>query len=216
LNNNNLYKNSAIFLAAIILTGGIFGIYSSPLTAFGEKYQSAKCDNTNVNINGIDQDQIQRQDAKDNLSNEPGLTGQELIPENAMNPLTGNNGNGDDEPLLDIERNIVNLCINDNENELTGIFRGEQNQNNNPLTCQECFTENLEPIQITRLQTFLANTDFVDLDGFCEFLSDPAIPNDDKSNTVLLVLVLIVGVSDIDQINRILECLGFEPLDPTS
>jgi hypothetical protein len=30
--------------------------------------------------------------------------------------------NGDGEPLLNIERNIVNVCINDNENTLTESF----------------------------------------------------------------------------------------------
>lgn len=154
MNNTNLYKYTSLFLAVILVTGGIFGIYSSPLTAFGEKYQNAKCDNTNFNLNGIDQDQIQRQDATDNLSNEPGLTGQqqELISEDAMNALTDSNGNNDEEPFLDIERNIVNLCINDNENELTGVFTGEQNQAINPPTCEECFDAN------TALQTAIENT----------------------------------------------------------
>jgi hypothetical protein len=78
------------------------------------------------------------------------LTGQELTPEEAMNAL--NNGNGNDEPLVDIERNIVNLCINDNENELIGVFTGEQNQAINPPTCQECFDAN------AALQTAIENT----------------------------------------------------------
>lgn len=46
-----------------------------------------------------------------------------------MNALNGNNG----EPLLNIDRNIVNVCINDNENELTSIFTGTQSQEQEPI-----------------------------------------------------------------------------------
>ena len=116
-------KNSAIFLATV-LVAGIIGI-SSPFAAFGDAYQSAKCDNTNVNINGIDQSQIQQQDQTQNQEETTELNGQELTPEEALNALTGN-GNG--EPLLNIERNIVNVCINENDNELDAEFFPFQSQ----------------------------------------------------------------------------------------
>lgn len=94
--------------------------------------KNAKCDNTNININGIDQEQIQRQGITNDLGTEKsGLTGQQenLTPtEEEMNALNGNNG---EEPLLNIDRNIVNVCINDNENELTSIFTGTHSQEQN-------------------------------------------------------------------------------------
>lgn len=116
-------KNSAIFLATL-LVAGIIGI-SSPSTAFGDAYQSAKCDNTNANINGIDQTQVQRQDQSNTFGDESTeLNGQELTPEQALDALNGNGG----EPLLNIERNIVNICINENDNELDAEFFPFQSQ----------------------------------------------------------------------------------------
>jgi hypothetical protein len=128
-------KNSAIFLATV-LVAGMIGI-SSPLAAFGDAYQSAKCDNTNVNINGIDQKQIQQQDQIGELEEETAaLNGQEMTPEEALNAL---NGNGNGEPLLNLERNIVNVCINENDNELDAEFypfqqQRQQQQEDNTVT----------------------------------------------------------------------------------
>lgn len=203
----SIKRTSAIFLATVILVAGIIGtgLYS-PLNSYGEIYKNAKCDNTNVNINGIDQEQIQRQDVTNDLGTEnTGLTGQELTPEEAMNALSNGNGNG--EPLLNIVKNIVNVCINDNENELTGIFTGEQNQAINPLTCEECFTTVLDENQLMQLQDFLSAIGVVDLNGFCELLSDPTVPNENKLFAVLISLIVGAGVEDVDQLNRILECL---------
>ena len=54
-----------------------------------------------------------------------------------MNALNGNNG---EEPLVNIDRNIVNVCINDNENELISIFTGTQSQEQEPIEpCVLCF-----------------------------------------------------------------------------
>ena len=155
-------KNSAIFLATVLITG-IIGIYS-PFAASAQEYDgydkeykkddpykmkeekkygsggpaylSAKCDNTNVNINGIDQTQIQQQDQTNNLEEEATeLNGQEMTPEEALNAL---NGNGNGEPLLNLERNIVNVCINENDNELDAEFfpfqqQQQQQQPNNAV-----------------------------------------------------------------------------------
>ena len=44
-------KNTTEIFLASILVIGIIGI--SSFTAYGEVYQSIKCDDTNVNINGI-------------------------------------------------------------------------------------------------------------------------------------------------------------------
>ena len=77
----------------------------------GPAYLSAKCDNTNVNINGIDQSQFQQQDQTNNLEEETAeLNGQEMTPEEALNAI-GGNSNGNSEPLLDINRNVVNVCL---------------------------------------------------------------------------------------------------------
>ena len=44
-------KNTTEIFLASILVIGIIGI--SSFTAYGESYQSANCDDTNININGI-------------------------------------------------------------------------------------------------------------------------------------------------------------------
>jgi hypothetical protein len=153
INKVSTKKTNAIFITIVLLVAGLIGIgISSPLTTYGESYQNAKCYNTNVNINGLDQEQIQRQDVTNDLGTEnAGLTGQQdLTPEEAMNTLSNGNGNNGEELLLDIDRNIVNVCINDNENELTGILTGRQSIN--PPTCEECFDAN------AALQTAIENT----------------------------------------------------------
>lgn len=121
--------------------------------------KNTKCDNTNVNINGIDQEQIQRQGITNDLGTEKsGLTDQQenLTPaEEEMNALNGNNG---EEPLLNIDRNIVNVCINDNENELIGIFTGTQSQEQEPIEpCVICFLNGdiIDEIEFTQLPGFI-------------------------------------------------------------
>ncbi len=107
---NRLQKNSAMLLATI-LVAGIIGI-SFPIAVFAQGYdgykseirdgkshsmkQIADCKLLNVNINSITQEQTQ-------------LNGQELTPEEISNVL---NGNG--EPLVDINRNVVNICFSIN------------------------------------------------------------------------------------------------------
>ena len=50
---------------------------------------------------------------------------EELTAEEAMNGLLSGNSDGTGEPLLNLERNIVNVCFTNNDNDLTtGDFRG--------------------------------------------------------------------------------------------
>ncbi len=94
--------------------------------------QKANCDNENVNVNDLSQVQRQEQAIGNNVDDaavdEATLDGQQLTPEEeALNAITGN-GDGGSQSLLNIERNIVNICINSNDNELAGAFFGVQNQ----------------------------------------------------------------------------------------
>jgi hypothetical protein len=152
LNNNKLHKNSALFLAAVLVVGGVIGISSLPLTAYAQEYdmkygyedkkydsydpykekdgksgsnvQIANCEPSNTVIIGINQEQ--RQDvssSSDDGEETATLNGQDLTPEEALNALNGNsNGNG--EPLLDINRNIVNVCFNNNDLDIAADFTG--------------------------------------------------------------------------------------------
>ena len=174
-------KINACFLA-IVLIAGTFAL-SSPLTVYGQEYeqdyqeyyktsyypseppvmddsqsvkpsQKANCDNNNVNINDIEQKQSQRQAIDSTLggSADDGITGQELTSEEALNALTGN---GD--PLVNIDRNILNVCFNGNDNTLTGLFSANQGQTGTTITCEECFEENLTPEQFAALNAILEN-----------------------------------------------------------
>ena len=143
-------KNSAIFLATV-LVAGIIGM-SSPLIAsaeeygyekekkydhddyekdnkynsYGNAYQSAKCDNTNVNINIAGQFQAQQQSEPNDLVNSAATTelnGQQMEPSQLLETL---NNNGD--PLFNLERNIVNVCINYNGGNNQYIDASQQQQ----------------------------------------------------------------------------------------
>jgi hypothetical protein len=94
--------------------------------------QKANCDNENVNVNDLSQVQRQEQAIGNNVDDaavdEATLDGQQLTPEEeALNAITGN-GDGGSKSLLNIERNIVNICINSNDNTLTGTFTSTQTQ----------------------------------------------------------------------------------------
>lgn len=144
MNNNKLHKNSAIFLATL-LVAGIIGM-SSPMIASAQEYgyedkkhdsydpymsdrkdgksgsnvQIANCELSLSNSNFIDQDSNQNQDLiqTQNPSETAALNGQELTPEEALNAI-GGNSNGNSEPLLDINRNVVNVCFANNDNDVT-------------------------------------------------------------------------------------------------
>ena len=114
-------KISTIFLVVILIVGVIE--ISSQFTALGESYQSIKCDDTNVNINGINQEQIQRQSENNNFD-ATATEAQQLTPEEETLKALTSNG----EPLVNLERNIVNICFNTNDNFLDAEFIGTQEQ----------------------------------------------------------------------------------------
>ena len=97
----------------------------------------ANCDLSLTNINGLDQEAIVKvpTTSNNNINTEPVLNGQQLTPEEALNALAGNsNGNGaingNGEPLINLDKNIVNVCLAFNHNEVTsGDFTATQNDN---------------------------------------------------------------------------------------
>ena len=209
-------KINACFLA-IVLIVGTFAI-SSPLTVYGQQYeqgyesssypseppvmddsqsvkpsQKANCDNNNVNINDIEQKQSQRQAIDNTLASgaNDGITGQELTSEEALNALTGN---GD--PLLNIDRNILNVCFNHNDNTLTGLFSANQGQVGTPVpqTCEECFETFLTDAEIEQFGTSLAEV--------CLALSSEEI----SAEQFVSDLVAEVGVP-LERANDLVECL---------
>ena len=143
-------KNSAIFLATV-LVAGIIGI-SSPFAASaqeydgydkeykkddpykmkeekkyggGPTYKKTKCDNTNINIDVIDQTQIPERELNAEKRIDRSSESNDLTLDELLNLLSGNS-NGD--PLLNLDKNIVNICFNNNYNGLYAGFFGEPTQ----------------------------------------------------------------------------------------
>jgi hypothetical protein len=140
LNNNKLHKNSAIFIA-VVLVAGVVAI-SSPFTPFAQNVdaqQTGFCENSNVNLNDVTQLQSQRQQIDSNVKEAPELNAQSLpqlsaqqlappvlTPEDALSAIFSE---GTIEALLNTTSNIVNVCFNINNNDLGGpTFTGGAGQ----------------------------------------------------------------------------------------
>jgi hypothetical protein len=174
--------------------------------------QKANCDNENVNVNDLSQVQRQEQAIGNNVDNaavdEATLDGQQLTPEEeALNAITSN-GNGGSQSLLNIDRNIVNICINSNDNTLTGTFTSTQTQTVDECAedVEACFAENLSREDFDTLTAALENGLVVVIEGepvtlnsfadICSALG--GLPFDQLQN----------AVNDIIQ-----EALGFVPMN---
>jgi hypothetical protein len=208
MNNNKLKNtNSAIFIAAVLVAGTFAMV--SPLTVYAQQYgqdsyypsdpgmndkshskiQKADCDNKNINVNGVDL--TQRQDLVDNTlagsADDASIAGQELSPEEAFAAISGS---GD--PLINAERNIVNVCINDNDNDITNTVTATQTQPGTPgeeedTACLDCFRSLDAQVQIDinaalgrlgdltitgTLPLVIIPAAVNDIAGLCEFLDD--------------------------------------------
>jgi len=134
LNNNKLHKNSAIFIAVVLVAGVI--TISSPFNAYAQTVggQTGFCDNSNVNLNDVTQLQSQRQQIDSNVKEAPELSAQQLLtPEDALSAVIGvgssNGGSSFFQALLNTTANIVNVCFNINNNDLSGpTFTGGAGQ----------------------------------------------------------------------------------------
>jgi len=102
---NSTTKIGSIFLlAAVLVAGTISMTIPKSFAAPGADIQTIKCVNSNVNINGIDVTKPNRASAAE----EEATTDAQLIRENGQgNGLFGG---------LNIDRNLVNICVNVNLN----------------------------------------------------------------------------------------------------
>jgi hypothetical protein len=161
--------------------------------------KKVKCNNINVNLNGIDV----------NIGGLP-------INGPVTDPVAVAQEEDDDE---EIESN----SIESNEDESYEYKNGKSysgadsivciNNNNNivgeeepELTCEECFTENLDEEQLENLTSLLTRTDVEDLEGLCEALSDPTLSNQEKFNG-LAIIFSAAEITDEDAFFKVLECL---------
>jgi hypothetical protein len=185
MNNSTVTtKISAAFLATVLVAGII--ALSSPSFMTGAQAQeyygmdrdnkksdkkdvsvkSVKCNNVNVNVNGLEL----------NLSSVPFLSG--LLTSEADEGERGagsygSNGYGNGGSYGDKSRSDGDfkfICINNNNNTVIGVDDGETPIPPPPppdtITCEECFEENLTPEQLAGLNSFLEGRQPVAVDGF--------------------------------------------------
>jgi hypothetical protein len=198
-------KSNALFFAALLLVGTIAA--SSPLFMLGAQAEpyygmdkdrkvvsvsSLKCNNINVNVNGLELDVLPP--ALSTL-----LTGGEA--DDDLYSYGSGNGNYGSESSGS-ETDLRFICINNNNNTVIE----EEQIPPPPQTCEECFTTNLNAIEISRLLS--ATVSFSTLELLCDFIDEnfqDAIQRQFISS-YLLNAALSAGIPT-DKINDILDCL---------
>jgi hypothetical protein len=204
-------KSNALFFAALLLVGTIAA--SSPLYMLGAQAEpyygmdkdrkvvsvsSLKCNNINVNVNGLELDILPP--ALSTL-----LTGEaddDLYSYGSGERNYGSESSGS-------ETDFRFICINNNNNNT--VIEEEQIPPTpptppTPQTCEECFTTNLNAIEISRLLS--ATVSFNTLKQLCDFIDEnfqDAIQRQFISS-YLLNAALSAGIPT-DKINDILDCL---------
>ena len=88
-----------------------------------------KCVNSNINVNGIDITQI----TQDSVA---GVAANEGVAAYATNTQ---NGNG--LYRINFDRNLVNTCVDVNENEQIKVSPAEEEPEPEPIFCEECFSD---------------------------------------------------------------------------
>jgi hypothetical protein len=210
-------RTSAIFLAIVLVAGITALSFPSFMTgaqaepdyemdddkkSYGKDVSVKKidCSNVNVNVNGFELNVLPPTIEDLTTSQAQALS----VDEGKESNSKGSNlsdGDGDGQSDSDTNNRIV--CISNNNN----INVGEEPSE--PLTCEECFTENLDEEQEERLLLAITRGGLEDLEGLCELLSDTSASNDEVIRG-LLILFLIADITvedDEDTILEILECL---------
>ena len=219
-------ENKALFLGIILISGTIFSMF----ILFTEKVQAEsyyaidnsykprysadryenykdsgivekkiKCSNINLNINGI----------SDEIINKPPISIKEEKYGQKLNDLSGNNN---------VERNQYGLkqnegdsaftCINNNNNYLQ---ENKPNENEKPLTCEECFNESLTKEQLDKVSiaTLFLSEGELSFEEVCDILADKAIDEFLTNEDKLIVFNVIFNRANISSkvSSTIITCL---------
>ena len=162
--------------------------------------QKIKCVNSNINVNGIDITQIpQDHTATATAANE------------GSDAIGAQNGNGWGD-RINFERNLVNICVNVNDNEQVKVTPPEEEPE--PPTCKGCFTKNLELEERNELLTEireLSGGQVTSFDQVCAGAAS-AVESGEQSNVQSFSNSLEqafqnAGLSE-DQFNTVLDCLN--------
>jgi hypothetical protein len=225
-------KTSAIFLATILVLG-TFAL-SSPsfmagaqadtyygMDSYDKSYgkdnsykskdsnsvsiKKIKCNNINVNVNGLEIDGLP-----------PALStlltdGEADEGERGSSYYGSASGGSYGDGQSGSDKDFKFICINNNNNTVIGIDEDGVGVTPPPppgptITCEECFTTNLNETQLDSLLSILPAIEFENLESFCEFLSNSTIPNDNRLFALLVVLGAIEGITDEDFL-AVFECL---------
>ncbi|MFB5600879.1 MAG: hypothetical protein ACE5SW_11715 [Nitrososphaeraceae archaeon] len=109
--NSKIKTSSMLLLAAVLVAGTISMTIPSSFAEPGVNIQKIKCHNSNTNINGVDVNQF------------PDTNGDAANVQLTRDSPENGNGNGLLEGGINIDRNLVNFCINVNGNLQTdGLF----------------------------------------------------------------------------------------------
>jgi hypothetical protein len=197
LNNLKSTKINAIFLAAILVAGTITAVYPSfVIGSQAQEYygmerdykksdkkdvsvKSIKCNNVNVNVNGLEL----------NLSSVPFLSG--LLASEAEEGERGagsyGSGSGSYGDKSRSDGDFKFICINNNNNTVIGVDDGDDNGGVTLPSCEECFAELSADLQAA-INTFLAGAGAIpiggeeipesvnDINGLCAFLNGLSAP----------------------------------------
>lgn len=164
--------------------------YDKSKDGISDLLKKLKCNNINVNINGVGIN----------------ATGPDAANDSSL-PVTdavASQGYGENHGYKKSDNGFKFVCINNNNNT---VIVGNGTTTPEPLTCEECFTENIiDELQLTNFTgTLVVYTEFGDLEGLCEFLSDPSFTNNEKIAQLSLIFSRTLIPTDVRL--SILECL---------
>ncbi len=135
-----------------------------------------KCNNINVNVNGLELDVFPP------FLADSGLAAEAVEGNTAPNSVAGNGASEFNDFRF--------ICINNNNNTVVG------EEEEALITCEDCFINNLNDEQLHDFEDALERSGFT-LESFCEFLSNPEISNDQKT-TELVQIISDAGLAQED------------------
>lgn len=166
--------------------------------------QKINCVNSIININGIDISQIPQDDTAVAAANEGGAEG-------IADAANTQNSNGLADKI-NFDRNLVNVCVNNNDNEQTRVIPPPTDGNEPPASaCATCFTDNMTPDQIKAMiplvDDYFPVNPVTTLEEFCQILED--IPNDIDEGNAFLDLMQDPAVDlPLIPLDNLRQCLG--------
>ena len=208
-------NTNAIFLAIVLVTGTItLSIPSFMVGAQAQEYygmekdykksdkkdvtvKSVKCNNVNVNVNGLELTVLPPTLANLLSSGDEGERGAASYGSNGYG-----NGGSYDNGQSGSDGDFKFVCINNNNNTVVSVNETTPEPEPEPLTCEECFEEFLSPDEITTFEELFGSP----LDRFWILFTNP------ENELVILeddFRMALPGV-DTEDIDNLIDCLENE------